>query len=57
MEEYMIRTGWSVTEGDNGPTWERTREGKRYSRSIDFVISKGNSKWSLIRSTKLLSDH
>ena len=44
-------------EGDSGPTWERTREGIRESSRIDFVISKGNSGWSPIRSTKLLSDH
>ena len=37
--------------------WERTREGRRESSRIDFVISKDNSKWLLIRSTKLLSDH
>ena len=44
-------------EGDSGPTWERTREGRRESSRIDFVISKGNSGWSPIKSTKLLSDH
>ena len=44
-------------KGDSGPMWERTREGRRESSRIDFIISKGNSKWSPIRSTKLLLDH
>ena len=53
----MVGTGWTTMEGDSGPTWERTREGRRESSRIDFVISKGNSGWSPIKSTKLLSDH
>ena len=44
-------------EGDSGPTWERRRGGIKESSRIDFVISRGNSEWSPIRSTKLLSDH
>ena len=57
MEEWMVGTGWSMMEEDNRPTWERTREGRRESSKIDFVISKGNCRWSPIRSTKLLLDH
>ena len=53
----MVGTGWTVREGDSGPMWERTREGRRESSRINFVIYKGNWEWSLIRTTKLLSDH
>ena len=57
MEEWMVGTGWTITEGNSGPTWERIREGRRESSRIDFVISKGKSEWLLIKSTKLVSDH
>lgn len=57
MEKWIVGTGWIIREGDSGPTWERTREGRRESSRIDFVISKGISEWSPIKSTKLLSDH
>ena len=57
MEECMVGAGWIIREGDCGPTWERTREGRRESSRIDFVISKGNSEWLPIKSTKLLLDH
>ena len=53
----MVGTGWTVVEGDSGLTWERAREGRRESSRIDFVISKGNPRSSLIKSMKLLSDH
>ena len=57
MEEWMVGKGWIIREGDCGPTWERTREGRRKSSRIDFVISKGNTEWWPIRTAKLLSDH
>ena len=57
MEEWIIGTGWTLMEGDSGPTWERTREGVRESNRINFIISRGNSRWSPIKSTKLLSNH
>ena len=57
MEEWMVGAGCVIRGGGYGPTWERTREGRRESSRIDFVISKGSSEWLLIRSTKLLSDH
>ena len=57
MEEWMVGAGWTLREGDCGPTWERTREGRRESSRIDFVICKGNSEWTPIKSRKLLSDH
>ena len=31
-------------EEDNGPIWGKTREGRRESSRIDFVISRGNSR-------------
>ena len=40
----MIGTGWTIIKGDSSPIWERTREGRRESSRINFVISKGNSE-------------
>ena len=57
MKEWMVGTGWLIREEDSRPTWERVREGRRESSRIDFVISKDNSEWLLIRSIKLLSDY
>ena len=57
MEEWVVAIGWTLVEGDSSPTWERTREGRRESSRINFVISKDRSDWSPIKSTKLLSDH
>lgn len=57
MEERMVGTGWTIMEGNSSLTWARIREGSRESSRIDFMISKGNSKWLAMKSTKLLLDH
>ena len=57
MKEYITGARCRMMEGDSGPTWKRTREGKRECSRIDFESSKGNSEWLLIRTTKQLSDH
>jgi len=41
MEEWMIEEGWELGQGENGPIWERTREGRVEESQIDFFISKG----------------
>ena len=57
IEEWLVGTGWTIMDGNGGPTWERTREGRRERSRIDFVIAKGNSSMSPIKTEKLLSDH
>lgn len=57
MDKWNMGTSWTVMEEDSRPTWERTREGRRETSRIDFVISKCNSEWLLTKSTKLISDY
>ena len=57
MVEWIVGRGCTLREGDCGPMWKRTREGRRESSRIDFVSFKGSTEWSPISTTKLLSDH
>ena len=57
LEEWMIDRGWELGQGENGPTWERTREGRAEESRIDFFISKGPMEWVGGKRHKLLSDH
>jgi len=57
MEEWIIETGWELGKGENGPTWERTRERRAEESRIDFFISKGTTEWDGGKRYKLLSDH
>jgi len=41
----MIDNGWMLGKGEEGPTWERERDGRRESRVIDFFISHGQDEW------------
>jgi len=53
----MIENGWTIGKGEEGPSWEREREGRRESSIIDFFISHGQDKWHRAKKEKLLSDH
>ena len=57
MEEWMIEKGWELGKGEDGPTWERTREERMEASRIDFFISKGPTEWDGGKRHKLLSDH
>ena len=52
-EKWMVGIGWLAMEGDSRLTCERTREGRRESSRIDFVMSKDNFDWLRISFTKL----
>ena len=53
----MIEKGWDLGQGENGPMWDRTREGRAEESRIDFFISKGPTEWVGGKTHKLLSDH
>ena len=57
MEEWMIKKGWELGKGEDGPMWERMREERTEASWIDFFISKESTEWDGGKRHKLLSDH
>jgi len=57
MEEWMIKRGWELGQGEDRPTWERTREGRAEKSWINFFISKEPTEWNGGKRHKLLLDY
>ena len=57
IEEWIVRTGCTIMKRDSRLTLERTREERRESSRINFLISKDKPGWLWIKTRKHLLDH
>jgi len=53
----MVEKGFEIGGEYDGPTWERTVNGRRQQSRIDLFISRGPKNWQKVKSDKFLSDH